>query len=205
MSNRLKVAPAARIFNNLPVWAAREFGYYSDAGIEGTIDVLFSGGKVGDALRSGVDAAAGTPESVLGDTSDPQELLIVGGNAGKVANRLVARRGIERIEDLRGGTTGVFHPTEGTALLVTELPACGACVWAWTTPSSRLARVVAHPGQDAGRRTADIAAQVPRGRRGVPQPRRHCRHRARPPVHDVQRPPGMGGITRGGSRTSRCA
>ena len=120
MTERLRVALVAPIFNNLPVWAARDLGYYADAGLDVEVDVLFGVGRVTDALLGGTaDIALGTPESVLGDPSDPPELVIVGGNAGKVANSLIARRGIERIEDLH--TIGVSHQTEGTALLVTEM------------------------------------------------------------------------------------
>jgi ABC-type nitrate/sulfonate/bicarbonate transport system substrate-binding protein len=48
-------------------------------------------------------------------------LTIVAGNARKLANGLIARRGITSVADLRGGTVGVSHRSEGTALLATEM------------------------------------------------------------------------------------
>jgi ABC-type nitrate/sulfonate/bicarbonate transport system substrate-binding protein len=122
---RLKVGLVARIFNNMPVWVAEDQGFFADAGLDASSEVLYGVGNVTEALRAArVDVAIGTPESVLADPVDTpaeQALQIAGGNARTLANGLIARRGIRTVEQLRGGTVGVSHPTEGTGLLVAEM------------------------------------------------------------------------------------
>jgi NitT/TauT family transport system substrate-binding protein len=121
----LTVGLVARIFNNMPVWAAQRRALMVEADLSVRVKILYGVGAVTEALRQGrIDIAIGTPESVLSDDADPTDpngLRIVGGNASALANGLIARRGITSIEDLRGGVIGVSHPSEGTALLVTEM------------------------------------------------------------------------------------
>jgi NitT/TauT family transport system substrate-binding protein len=120
MTQSLTVGLVAPIFNNMPVWTAEHLGLFGDAGLTVTAKVLYGVQNVTSATRDGsVEIGLGTPEGVL---SDPEgALIIVGGNARKLANALIARRGIAAIADLRGATVGVSHATEGTALLVTEM------------------------------------------------------------------------------------
>ncbi len=121
MLEPLTIGLVAPIFNNLPVWAADRLGYFHEAGLEVSVRVLFGVQNVTTALKDGsIDVGLGTPESVLGDRSEPA-LRIIGGNARTLANGLIARREIRSIADLRGRTIGVSHPREGTALLVTEM------------------------------------------------------------------------------------
>jgi NitT/TauT family transport system substrate-binding protein len=120
MAQSLAVGLVAPIFNNMPVWAAQHLGLFADAGLTVTAKVLFGVQNVTTATRDGsVQIGLGTPEGVLSDPGGA--LVIVGGNARKLANALIARRGIATIADLRGATVGVSHTTEGTALLVTEM------------------------------------------------------------------------------------
>jgi NitT/TauT family transport system substrate-binding protein len=116
----LAVGLVAPIFNNMPVWAAEHLGLFADAGLAVTVKVLYGVQNVTDATQDGsVEVGIGTPEGVL---SNPEDILtIVAGNARKLANSLIARRGITSVADLRGGTVGVSHLSEGTALLATEM------------------------------------------------------------------------------------
>ncbi|WP_432828845.1 ABC transporter substrate-binding protein [Dactylosporangium sp. CA-092794] len=121
----VSVGVVAPIFNNMPLWVGQHFGWFAEAGLDVDAEVLYGVGRVTDAVREGRMAIGiGTPESVLSDTtpvSEGSSLRIVAANAGAVSNVLIARRGITSIEDLRGGTIGVSHPREGTALLATEV------------------------------------------------------------------------------------
>jgi NitT/TauT family transport system substrate-binding protein len=120
MTQSLTVGLVAPIFNNMPVWTAEHLGLFADAGLTVTAKVLYGVQNVTSATRDGsVEIGLGTPEGVLSDPAGA--LIIVGGNARKLANALIARRGIATIADLRGATVGVSHATEGTALLVTEM------------------------------------------------------------------------------------
>lgn len=120
MTQSLTVGLVAPIFNNMPVWAAENLGLFAEASLTVTAKVLYGVQNVTSATLDGsVEIGLGTPEGVL---SDPDgTLVIVGGNARKLANALIARRGIATIADLRGAVVGVSHATEGTALLVTEM------------------------------------------------------------------------------------
>ena len=122
MPEPLTVGLVAPIFNNLPVWAARELGYFAAADLDVTASVLYGVGNVTDAVRTGTaEVGVGTPESVLSDHDTHEGLIMVGGNARTLNNGLIARRGIDGIEQLRGATIGVSHRTEGTALLVMKM------------------------------------------------------------------------------------
>jgi NitT/TauT family transport system substrate-binding protein len=120
MRQSLTVGLVAPIFTNMPVWAADHLGLFAEAGLAVTAKVLYGVQNVTSATRDGsVDIGLGTPEGVLSDPGGA--LVIVGGNARKLANALIARRGIAAIADLRGALVGVSHATEGTALLVSEM------------------------------------------------------------------------------------
>jgi ABC-type nitrate/sulfonate/bicarbonate transport system substrate-binding protein len=117
---QLAVGLVAPIFNNMPVWAAGQLGLFADAGLAVTATVLYGVQNVTSATQDGsVDVGFGTPEGVLGNPE--HTLTIVAGNARKLANGLIARRGLTSVTDLRGGTVGVSHLSEGTALLATEM------------------------------------------------------------------------------------
>ncbi|BEP14843.1 ABC transporter substrate-binding protein [Acidothermaceae bacterium B102] len=120
MPNQLTVAIVAPVFNNMPVWAAQELGWFGEAGLAVTANVLYGVQNVTTAVVDGsADIGIGTPEGVL---SDPDATLVmVGGNAGKLANALITRREITSVEGLRGRTIGVSHAREGTALLAREM------------------------------------------------------------------------------------
>jgi NitT/TauT family transport system substrate-binding protein len=120
MSSALTVGIVAPIFTNMPVWAADHLGLFAEAGLAVRPEVLYGVQNVTTATQQGsAQIGLGTPESVLSDPG--ASLVIVAGNASKLANGLIARRGIDSIEGLRGGIIGVSHPTEGTALLATQM------------------------------------------------------------------------------------
>jgi NitT/TauT family transport system substrate-binding protein len=120
MTRALTVGLVAPIFINMPVWAADHLGLFADAGLAVTAKVLYGVQNVTTATQDGtVEIGLGTPEGVLSD--DSAILVIVAGNACKLSNGLIARRGIDTVADLRGSTVGVSHLTEGTALLATEM------------------------------------------------------------------------------------
>src|SRR5947209_17453705 len=118
--NQLGVGLVAPIFNNMPVWAAEHLGLFADAGLAVAAKVLYGVQNVTSATQDGsVEVGIGTPEGVLSNRE--ATLTIVAGNARKLANGLIARRGITSVADLRDGTVGVSHLSEGTALLATEM------------------------------------------------------------------------------------
>ncbi len=120
MAAQLTVGLIAPIFNNMPVWAADHLGLFAGAGLAVSVQVMYGVQNVTSAITGGdIEIGLGTPEGVLSDPGGA--LVIVAGNASKLANGLIARRGIASIGDLRGATVGVSHQTEGTALLVTEM------------------------------------------------------------------------------------
>ncbi len=122
MPEPVTVGLVAPIFNNMPVWAASHLGYFGDVDLVVTDSVLYGVQNVTNAVRDRtVDIGIGTPESVLANTDESNATVIIAGNARKLANSLIARLGITTIDGLRGGTIGVSHLTEGTALLVKQM------------------------------------------------------------------------------------
>ena len=118
---RLDVGLVAPVFNNAPLWVAEQTGLFAEHGIEVQVTVLFGVENVTNSLLDGSSQIAiGTPESVLSQP-EPARLVIVGGNASKLSNALIARRGITSFAQIAGGTIGVSHETEGTGLLVREM------------------------------------------------------------------------------------
>ena len=96
MTQPLTVGLVAPIFNNMPVWAADHLGLFADAGLAVTAKVLYGVQNVTSAIKDGsTGIGLGTPEGVL---SDPDgALVMVAGNASKLANGLIARRGIDTV------------------------------------------------------------------------------------------------------------
>ena len=120
MSNNFKkvrFAGAAQGFNWLPVFVADEQGIFARHGI--TIEYLRLGSvdKATAAVREGTaDLAITPPEGAVADFVSGGTLRIVGSNSERLPMSLVARPGIETLDQLRGKRIGTSSLTEGTAI-----------------------------------------------------------------------------------------
>jgi NitT/TauT family transport system substrate-binding protein len=119
MSNlkNVRFAGAAQGFNWLPVFIAEEQGMFARHGISIQYQKLGSVDKATTAVREGTtDLAITPPEGAVSDVVSGGTLRIVGSNSERLPMSLVARPGIETLEQLRGKRIGTSSLTEGTAI-----------------------------------------------------------------------------------------
>jgi ABC-type nitrate/sulfonate/bicarbonate transport system substrate-binding protein len=118
----IKMAAGAAGFNWLPVYVAQRAGILERRGLSLSIARLGAVDKATAAVKSGEAHLAITPpEGAIRDCAAGGELRLVGGNMNRLPMTLVARPGIERIEDLRGKRLGTSSLTEGTAIYTMEM------------------------------------------------------------------------------------
>lgn len=118
----LKLAGGALGFNWLPVFVARERGIFERHGLAVELCRLGSVDKATAAVRSGeADLAISPPEGVLADAAAGGSLRLIAANCNCLPLTLVARAGIDRIEDLKGTVLGTSSLTEGTAIYTREM------------------------------------------------------------------------------------
>lgn len=118
----LKLAGGALGFNWLPVFVACECGIFERHGLAVELCRLGSVDKVTAAVRTGeADLAISPPEGVLADAAAGGSLRLIAANCNCLPLTLVARAGIERIEELKGAVLGTSSLTEGTAIYTREM------------------------------------------------------------------------------------
>lgn len=118
----VKLAGGALGFNWLPVFVARERGIFERHGLAVELCRMGSVDKATAAVRTGeVDLAISPPEGALADAAAGGNLRLIAANCNCLPLTLVARAGIERIEDLKGAVLGTSSLTEGTAIYTREM------------------------------------------------------------------------------------
>jgi ABC-type nitrate/sulfonate/bicarbonate transport system substrate-binding protein len=114
MPDKVAVGLVSRTYFNMPLWIAAELGYFADEdlAVEG---VIFGNASQVEPLLDGTfQLFIGSSELVIQTAAEGGPLRIVAGNAGKLVHSLIARAPFKRVEDLRGGTIGIFNFKEGT-------------------------------------------------------------------------------------------
>ena len=114
MPDRIAAGLVSRTYFNMPLWIAAERGYFADEdlAVEGTI--FGNASQVEPLLDGTFQVFIGSPELAIQNAAGGGPLRIVAGNAGKLVHSLIARAPFKRVEDLRGGTIGIFNFKEGT-------------------------------------------------------------------------------------------
>jgi NitT/TauT family transport system substrate-binding protein len=119
----------------LPIFVAKQMGYFTDAGLDVTTTVFQTGQLVGAAMTSGsVDVGtslmtdvftllkAGRPTKVIGSLIDGYYVDIIVSNKFLADNKLSrATKLDDRIRALRGKKIGITGPGSGTEALVVYL------------------------------------------------------------------------------------
>ena len=119
---KLRVGLISRTFFNVPVWAALEHGFFSDAGLDIEAEILDSGTAVTAGMRSGdIRFSLGPPDGVLQDLEQDGTLRIIGGNTSKLSHFLITQSRFKRIEDLKGARIGCLSPDEGTTFVIQDM------------------------------------------------------------------------------------
>lgn len=112
-----RLVGAAQGFNWLPVFVALEKGYFDDAGLDVELQKLGGVSKATQALLDEeAELAITPPEGAITDFVSGGDLRIVASNSNRLPMSLVARPGIETMEQMKGGKVGTSSLTEGTAI-----------------------------------------------------------------------------------------
>jgi ABC-type nitrate/sulfonate/bicarbonate transport system substrate-binding protein len=98
----------------MPLWIAVEHGFFAGESLEIETTIFGNASQVEPLLDGKFHVFIGSPESVIQNAAAGGPLRIVAGNAGKLVHSLIARAPFKRVEDLRGGTIGIFNFKEGT-------------------------------------------------------------------------------------------
>jgi NitT/TauT family transport system substrate-binding protein len=118
----LVLAGGALGFNWLPVFVAQRRGLFERHGLAVELRRLGAVDKATAAVNSGeAQLAISPPEGALADAAVGGALRVVAANTNCLPLTLVARAGVQRIEDLKGAVLGTSSLTEGTALYTQAL------------------------------------------------------------------------------------
>ena len=118
----VKLVGGALGFNSLPVWVAREQGFFARRELRvafervGTVDKATAAVHAGDA-----QFALTPPEGAINDYLDGGGLRIIGGNVNRLPLTLIAQPRFKRIEELKGARLGTSSLSEGTAIYTQEM------------------------------------------------------------------------------------
>lgn len=110
----LKAGIVSRTFFYVPVWAARDEGFFAGEGLEVELSIIGNASQIEPLVGGGMHVAIASPESVLQNAAAGGPLRIVAGNTGKLTHSLIANPRFARIEEMRGATFGILNMTEGT-------------------------------------------------------------------------------------------
>ena len=121
--DRLELGIVSRTFFYMPVWAARDQGYFAAEGLEVNVSIFGNASQVEPLLSGKMHVAIATPESVLHNVAAGGPLRIVAGNTGKLSHALIVNPRFSRIEDMRGATFGILNRTEGSFFQIREIMA----------------------------------------------------------------------------------
>lgn len=116
---------------NLPLYVAREQGYFAAQGLEVTVEYTAgSAPQLAGLARGAYDLVQTAPDNVINMDTDPaafgldpamapRALMVLGGSTGPLG--LYAQPQLHALDDLRGTTLGVDNPTSGFALLMRDM------------------------------------------------------------------------------------
>jgi ABC-type nitrate/sulfonate/bicarbonate transport system substrate-binding protein len=114
MPDKLAVGLVSRTYFNMPLWIGVEHGWFANEGIAIESTIVGNASQVEPLLDGRFQLFIGSPEPPIQNAAAGGPLRIVAGNAGKLVHSLIARAPFKRVEDLRGGTIGIFNFKEGT-------------------------------------------------------------------------------------------
>jgi ABC-type nitrate/sulfonate/bicarbonate transport system substrate-binding protein len=114
MPDKISIGLVSRTYFNMPLWIAVEHGFLADESIEIQSTIFGNASQVEPLLDGKFHVFIGSPEPAIQNAASGGPLRIVAGNAGKLVHSLIARAPFSRVEDLRGGTIGIFNFKEGT-------------------------------------------------------------------------------------------
>ncbi len=118
---KLKVGIVSLTFFYVPLWAARDHGFFEAENLDVELSMLGNASQV-EPLQSGaLHALVGTCEAALQNAAAGGPLRVVAGNTGKLSHSLIVHSRFKRIEDMKGATFGILNMTEGSFFQLKEM------------------------------------------------------------------------------------
>jgi ABC-type nitrate/sulfonate/bicarbonate transport system substrate-binding protein len=118
----LRFAAVSRNYFNMPVWIGVDQGLFREEGIDLTVELHEGVDEVTNRLANGtVQLAFGITEHVVLDVESGGKSEIIGGNVNRLPFSLIAGKGINGFEDMRGKVVGVSSLEAGSSSLVMRL------------------------------------------------------------------------------------
>jgi ABC-type nitrate/sulfonate/bicarbonate transport system substrate-binding protein len=116
---RVRISTPSRTIFAAPYWIAQHLGYFSDEGIEASLEIVGDSKAIKDQLRAGRhDLSIDTPGSVILDALSGGPLRVIAGNARRPPLFVIASSHIRSLAQLRGAKFGVLSLDEGSAKLI---------------------------------------------------------------------------------------
>jgi len=118
---KIKVGIVSLTFFYVPVWAARDQGFFAAEGLVVELPLLGNASQVEPLTGVEMNVVIGTCEAVLQNAASGGPLRVVAGNTGKLSHSLIVNPRFARIEDMKGATFGILNMTEGSFFQLKEM------------------------------------------------------------------------------------
>lgn len=118
---KIKVGIVSLTFFYVPLWAARDRGFFAAEGVEIELPMLGNASQVEPLTSGAMNVVMGTCEAVLQNAASGGPLRVVAGNTGKLSHSLIVNPRFARIEDMKGATFGILNMTEGSFFQLQEM------------------------------------------------------------------------------------
>ena len=118
---RIKLGIVSLTFFYVPVWAARDKGFFAAEGLDVELSLLGNASQVEPLTAGELNVVMGTCEAVLQNAASGGPLRVVAGNTGKLSHSLIVNPRFARIEDMKGATFGILNMTEGSFFQLKEM------------------------------------------------------------------------------------
>ena len=119
--DKIKVGIVSLTFFYVPLWAARDKGFFAAEGLEVELPMLGNASQVVPLTSGEMNVVIGTCEAVLQNAAAGGPLRVVAGNNGKLSHSLIVNSRFTRIEDMKGATFGILNMTEGSFFQLKEM------------------------------------------------------------------------------------
>jgi ABC-type nitrate/sulfonate/bicarbonate transport system substrate-binding protein len=119
---QIKVGAVSRNYFNMPLWIAKDQGFFEEAGLDVSIELYEPIDEVTNRLKDGrLQLSLGVTEHVILESEGGGDLEILAGNVNRLPFSFVARPHITTPDQLRGGVVGVSSLEAGSSSLVMKI------------------------------------------------------------------------------------
>jgi ABC-type nitrate/sulfonate/bicarbonate transport system substrate-binding protein len=119
---QLKVGAVSRNYFNMPLWIAKDEGFFERKWLDVSIELYEPIDEVTSRLMDGrLQLSLGVTEHVILGSEKGSDLQIIGGNVNRLPFSFIARPHVKTFTDLKGGVVGVSSLDAGSSSLVMKI------------------------------------------------------------------------------------